>query len=182
MKSPNPLHRLLRVRLWSFSAAIVLHLGWALALAAVLVAVRRDLALPVPQRPGTAFVPLLTLFAALCAAVSTIIWGRRQQAVRWVRSLSEDDVAVALAATSTGAVSMGLVGLVAVGIPSLSRLLSRGELDILMALAIAVIGVIAISIGWILFEGLGGMTGPLPGKLEASLSRHYPGWSTTADR
>ena len=43
-----------------------------------------------------------------------------------------------------------------------------------MAAALGVIGVLSVSLGWILFEGLGGIASPIPGKLEASLRRRWP--------
>src|SRR5437016_7340924 len=108
MKSPDPLRHMLRLRLVSFSTAVLLHIGWALALVMLLVAIRRGLAGGGPVGALCA-APLLT-FALLCATGSAVIWGRRREAVRWIRRLNDDDIAAALAAACTAAVSLALTG------------------------------------------------------------------------
>jgi hypothetical protein len=172
MNSPSVFQRLLRVRTVSFVTALALHVGWALTLAVLLLALRRT-AGPAssPPAPGT-FVPVALLFATVCAAASATVWGCRRQVVRWLRGLSEEDLAAAFASLFSAVVSLALVGLVAVGIPSLAARLSRSEMDAVICGALVVIGVLAISLGWVLVEGLVGGAPALPGRLEASLSRH----------
>jgi hypothetical protein len=171
MKSPNTFQRLLRVRTISFVTALTLHLGWALTLCVLLMALRRSPGTGSPSPSAVSFVPVALLFAAVCAAASAAVWGGRQQVVRWIRGLTRDDLVAALAAVCAGGVALSLIGLVAVGLPSLSARLSRGEMDAVMVGAIAVIGVLAVSLGWVLVEGLVGGTPSLPGRIEASLSR-----------
>jgi hypothetical protein len=178
MKSPNRFQRLLKARLLSFCTALALHLGWALALAVLLIAVRRGLAKAGPGNLESTFALPLASFAAVCAAGSAVVWGGRQQVVRWLRNLDDEDISATLAAACTAGVSMSLIGLVAVGIPSLARQLSPVEMQGVMIGSLAVIGTLAVSLGWVLFEGLSGVAPSLPGKLEASLSRHR---STTSD-
>jgi hypothetical protein len=116
-------------------------------------------------------VPVTLFFAAICATAGAAVWGGRQQVVRCIRGLSRDDLAAALATVCSGGLALSLVGLVAAGLPSLAARLSRGEMDAVMLGAIAVIGVLAVSLGWLLVEGLIGGTPSLPGRIEASLSR-----------
>jgi hypothetical protein len=171
MKSPSPFQRLIRTRTISFVTALALHLGWALALGVLLMALRREPEHAPALSRAVTFVPILITFAVLCAASTAAVWGLRQQAVRWIRGLGHDDLTASLAATCTGLIALSLVALVALGVPSLSSRLSRGEMDIVMFSALMLIGVIAVSIGWLLIEGLVGTAPRLPGRIEASLSQ-----------
>lgn len=171
MKSPNAFQRLLRVRTISFVTALVLHLGWALTLGVLLLALRRGPGASSAAASSGSFLPVSLAFAAICAAASAAVWGCRQQVVRWIRGLSYEDLAAGFAAVCSGIVSLSLVGLVAAGLPSLAARLSRGEMDAVMCGALVVIGVLAVGLGWILTEGLIGGSPTLPGRIEASLSR-----------
>src|SRR5438270_4887237 len=83
MKSPKLFQRLLRIRAISFSTALALHLGWALALSVLLIAARRGLAEGKAPVGALGAAPLVG-FALVCAAASAAVWGRRRQTVRWI--------------------------------------------------------------------------------------------------
>jgi hypothetical protein len=137
----------------------------------LLLALRRGLTSDQTPRTPALFLPVLLVFAALCVAGSAAVWGGRQRVVRRLRELSDDDLTAVLAAGGTGAASLALVGLVALALPSLSARLSRGEMDVVVVVALMLIGVLAVGLGWILLEALVDAPPPLPGKLEARLAR-----------